>query len=439
MARRKTRKTSSRRTIRVEGLARVEGEGKLLIRTAGGRISDLKLRIFEPPRFFEALLRGRGFEEAPDITSRICGICPVAYQLCAVQAMEAACGFEADPPIRLLRRLFACGEWIESHALHVCFLHAPDFLGYDDAFRMAKDHPQAVAWGLALKKAGNAVIALLGGRSVHPISLRVGGFYKTPSRAELSPLAEVLSRAREAATKLVSWTAGFSFPRLERDYLFVGLRHSRDYPLNEGRIVSSAGLDIDATEFEARFVEDQADYSTALRSRDRDGRPYLVGPLARYNLNFDRLSPLSRDAAREAGLDPVCMNPLQAIVIRAVEILYACDEALRLIEAYEPPDTPARTVSPRAAEGVGCVEAPRGLLYHRYRIDDAGAILRANIVPPTAQNQLSIEADLRAFAPRWLRRSKSELTRRCEQVVRNHDPCISCATHFLRVEVEGEE
>jgi coenzyme F420-reducing hydrogenase alpha subunit len=424
------------RTIKVRYLARVEGEGGLYIGIKDGSVADVKLKIFEPPRFFEAFLRGRKFYEAPDITSRICGICPVAYQMSAVHAMEDALGVKVTGPLRDLRRLLYCGEWIESHALHVFMLHAPDFLGYQDAIQMARDHADVVKMGLRLKKIGNEVVTRLGGREIHPINVRVGGFYRTPEKGELAPLAEELKWAREAALKTVRWVAGLPMPEFESDYQFVSLRHEAEYPFNEGRLLSNRDLDIAVQDYEAHFAEEHLPYSNALHSRRQDGGSYFVGPLARYNLNFHRLSPLAQEAAKEAGLRPECRNPFQSIIVRAVEILYAVDEALRLIAAYERPEQPALKLEARAGVGAAATEAPRGLLYHRYRLDESGTILEAKIVPPTSQNQGIIEQDLWRFVEKRLNLSDEKLTWRCEQMVRNYDPCISCATHFLRVRLE---
>ncbi len=426
----------ARKTIKVDYLARVEGEGALHVTLRDGAVRDVELRIFEPPRFFEAFLRGRGYAEAPDITARICGICPVAYQMSAVHAMEDAFGVAIDAPLRALRRLLYCGEWIESHVLHIYMLHAPDFLGYESAIAMARDHQAEVERGLKLKKAGNEIVQLVGGREIHPINVRVGGFYRTPTRRELAPLAEKLKWARDAALETVRWVAGFEFPDCERDYEFVALRHPDEYPFNEGRLVSSKGLDIGAREYDAHFEERHVAYSTALQSAIRGRGAYLVGPLARYSLNFDQLTPLAREAARAAGLGTTCANPYRSIVVRAVETLYACDEALRLIEGYEEPERPAAPVEPRAGSGYACTEAPRGTLYHRYAIDAQGTITDAKIVPPTSQNQSSIEDDLRAFLPDWLALDDAALRWRCEQTIRNYDPCISCSCHFLKLDVD---
>jgi coenzyme F420-reducing hydrogenase alpha subunit len=426
----------ARRTIKVDYLARVEGEGAFKVAVRDGAVESAELRIFEPPRFFEAFLRGRAFTEAPDITARICGICPVAYQMSAVHAMENALGVAVTGPLRDLRRLLYCGEWIESHALHIYMLHAPDFLGYASAVDMARDHGDVVRRGLALKKTGNEIMALLGGREIHPINVRVGGFYRAPRRRELEPLAERLKRAREAAIETVRWVAGFDFPERRRDYNFVALRHAEEYPFNEGRIVSNRGLDISASQYEDHFAETHVERSTALHSRLRDGGSYLVGPLARYSLNFDRLSPLAQLIAREAGLGPLCTNPYRSIVVRAIEVLYACEEALRIIAAYEEPERPAVPAEPHAAIGFAATEAPRGLLYHRYRLERDGTIAEARIVPPTSQNQASIEEDLVSFIGDFLDLPEDDLRHRCEQTVRNYDPCISCSTHFLTLEID---
>ena len=425
---------TGRQGVRVSALARVEGEGGLEIVVKDGKVARARLDIYEPPRYFEALLRGRRYTEPPDITARICGICPVAYQMSACQAIEDACGVTPAGPVQNLRRLMYCGEWIESHALHIYLLHAPDFLGYESGIHLARQHPEIVERGLRIKKSGNSLMEAVGGRSVHPVNVRLGGFYKAPAVKELRSLIPALEQARDDAAATVDWVAGFDFPDFERDYEFVSLRHEKDYPITGGRIVSSSGLDIEPAGYDSHFTEFQVPHSTALHST-LDGRTYLTGPMARYTLNFDRLPDEIRKAATEAGLGTSCTNPFRSIVVRAVELLYAIDEALRLIGGYEPPDPPAIDVPPRPATGYGVTEAPRGLLYHRYAITGDGTITDAKIVPPTSQNQRAIEADLEDFAAARLDMPHDRLTSECEQAVRNHDPCISCAAHFLDLEV----
>ncbi len=430
--------TDGRRTIRTDYLARVEGEGAMYVLLDGDEVVDCKLRIYEPPRFFEAFLRGRAFTEAPDITSRICGICPIAYQMSAVRAMEDACGVAIDDgPIRDLRRLIYCGEWIESLGLHVYLLHAPDFLGYPGFLEMAKDHPAVAEQGLALKKAGNTIVTVVGGREIHPVNVRVGGFYRTPSQTELRrALVDQLERGREIALETVRWTANFTFPELEWDPELVALHEPGRYPIDLGRIVSNRGLDIAPAQFGANVVEEHVEHSNALHAKMRARGSYLCGPVSRYNLASGELWPLARDAARDAGLGERCTNPFRSIVVRSVELVQAFDEALAILDSYEPPDAPAVEVVPRHAVGHGATEAPRGMLYHRYEIDEDGTILDARIIPPTSQNQSAIEEDLRAVVQRHTSLEDDELRHVCEQAIRNHDPCISCATHFLDLTVE---
>jgi len=426
------------RRIVVNPLARIEGEAELHLLIRGSQVADAKLTVVEPPRLFEALLRGRSFTEAPDITARICGICPVAYQMGAVQALERLGNITVDPQVARLRRLLYCGEWIESHALHVYMLHAPDFLGYEDALRMAADHPAEVQRGLRLKQIGNQVVRIVGGREIHPVNVRVGGFYRAPTVAELATLVEPLTWARDAALETVRWVAGFEFPDFDQDLPLVALVHPHEYPMNEGRLGSTRGLDIPVPEFDAHFTEEHVEHSTALHSVGPRGEPYVVGPLARYTLNCARLPAVARSAARDAGLGEDCRNPFQSIVVRAVEMVAACDDALRLVAEYEPPAAPAVPAPPVAGTGSGCTEAPRGICYHRYRVDARGSILDAQIVPPTSQNQKGIERDLHRFAQTIVHLPEDELVWKCEQVVRNYDPCISCSAHFLRVTVRRE-
>ena len=429
-------KPNGTRTIVTEALARVEGEGAMNVRIRGSEVEEVLFRIYEPPRFFEALLRGRRYSEPPDITARICGICPVAYQMSACAAIEDACGVSVDEPIRLLRRLIYCGEWIESHALHVFMLHAPDFLGYESAVSMARDHHDVVARALQMKKAGNELIRLVGGREIHPINVRVGGFWRAPPKRALRELVPKLEEARELALEAVRFTATLDFPEYEEEYEFVALDDPDDYPIERGRVRSSAGLDIAPGEYEEHFEERHVEHSTALHSVLRERGSYLVGPLARYALASEKLSPMAREAAAEVGLPAVVRNPFQSIVVRTVEILYAFDEALRIIEGYEEPDRPAVEVEPRAGSGCGWTEAPRGMLWHRYAIDSDGSILDCKIVPPTSQNQLRIEEDLRAVVGSNVEMGDERLQLLCEQTIRNYDPCISCSTHFLKLEVD---
>ena len=423
------------RSFSVDGLTRIEGEASLRLRIRDGSVDEVALNVFEPPRYFEALLAGRHIWEAPDITARICGICPVAYQMSACAAAEDAFGTDPGERVWALRRLLYCGEWIQSHALHVYLLHAPDFLGCADAVELAEMDAGAVERGLGLKRTGNRLMETVGGRAIHPVNVRLGGFYRAPDPADIRALIEPLKEARDAAMETVGWVSGFDFPEVERDYRFVALRTPGSYPIERGRPSTSDGLEMGAREFDALVEEEHVPRSTALHARLRGIGPYLTGPLARYALNSSRLTPLAREAAAGAGLGAVCRNPFKSIIVRSVELVFACEEALSLAERYEPPDPPAVVPAPMAATGSGVTEAPRGLLLQTYQVDAGGHIGRARIMPPTSQNQLTIEADVRRVAEDSLTLDDERLQSRCEQAVRNHDPCISCSAHFLDMDV----
>lgn len=434
----KVKPMKSNRTIKVDYLARVEGEGSIYVKIKNNEVTDVKFGIFEPPRFFEAFLRGRKYSEAPDITARICGICPIAYMMSSSQAMEYAFGIKVEGQLRELRKLIYCGEWIESHVLHIYMLHAPDFLGYEDAIQLAKDYPKVVETALRLKKAGNDLMTIIGGREIHPVNVKVGGFYRVPAKKEFKDIYEELKWARDASYETVKLVSTFPMPDFEQDYEFVSLRHQNEYPIIEGRLVSNKGLDIPVSEFDLNFAEEHVAHSNALQSRNRERSSYFVGPLARYNLNFDKFPQSVKDAAKEAGLEAVCRNPFKSIIVRSLETMYACEEAIRIIEQYEMPDKASVDIHPVSGTGYGCTEAPRGICYHRYRIDEEGIIRDARIIPPTSQNQKTIEKDLRNFVPKHINLTNNELTWKCEQAVRNYDPCISCATHYMKVKIDRE-
>ncbi len=426
------------RQFEVKALSRVEGEGALYVKLVGNQVAHVELNIYEPPRFFESFLRGRQISEVPDITARICGICPVAYQMSSCHALEKALGIEVTPDIRTLRRLLYCGEWIESHTLHMHLLHAPDFLGYESGISMAADHKPLVERGLRLKKIGNQLLEIMGGRAIHPINVTVGGFYRAPRKRELQGLLPELEWGLQAAQETLQQVAHFDFPDFDVDYQFVSLKDDDQYPMNHGRVVSSSGLDIPVDQYPHHFQERHLPHSTALHSvMLPEEIHYLVGPLARINNCFDQLGPTAKRAAEEAGVEWPLKNNFMSIVARAIEVVEAYDTAVNIVKAYQAEPVPSRVAfQPRAGAGSHATEAPRGLLYHHYRLGDDGRVAEATIVPPTSQNQGQIEEDLRQFVPQIASLDDQTATRKCEHMIRNYDPCISCATHFLQLTLE---
>jgi coenzyme F420-reducing hydrogenase alpha subunit len=421
--------------IHVPVLTRVEGEGALKIDVEDGAIQNLALHIYEPPRLFEKFIEDYECNQVIDMVARICGICPVAYQMSAVQAFESLFGFQPPGWMKDMRRAMYCGEWLQSHALHIHLLAAPDFLGFDSAIAMAADYPDAVRRGLELQTLGNDLIALFGGRSVHPVGVRVGGFYRAPRQEEVDSLLKRLEAALPAAEALVGWTTELNFPDDEQSFISVAMSHPEEYAINQGNLISGQGLETEINFYESYFQEHQSPHSTALHST-LDGRPYLVGPLARLNLNFHQLPSPVRKVMDECGIHFPSHNMFHSIVARAIELHLAVYEAIRLLQDYRQPDEPYFPIQPKEGNAFGCTEAPRGVLWHRYDVDDQGLVRYARIVPPTSQNQGRIEEDIRLSLERFgLDNQDDALRLRAEQVIRNYDPCISCATHFLRLDV----
>lgn len=424
--------------IHIPALARVEGEGALTIRLKGESIDEIILNIYEPPRFFEGFLHGRYFQDVPDITARICGICPVAYQMSSVQALEAALQVTISEEIRHLRQLFYCAEYIESHALHIYLLQAPDLVGQESALSLAAEAPELVKQGLRLKKIGNELLKTIGGRSVHPVNACVGGFYRWPAQKAIHDLLPELEWAKQAAIETVKWAASLEYPDFEQDYEFVALNRLDEYAIYDGDVLSSRGSRITPAEFEKNYLESHVAHSNALHSHTAGNGTYFVGPLARLNLNHKKLRPPARDALRQIGLKLPLRNPYKGLLARAIELVHTCDLALELAASYQPAGPSRVEVKVQPGEGVGVSEAPRGLLYHRYIVDEQGLIRFARITPPTAQNFAQMEADLWALAPRVVKQPQEQASLTCEHLLRSYDPCISCATHFLKLRIENE-
>lgn len=428
------------RDIRIEVpvLARVEGEGSLEFTARGGKVENLRLRIFEPPRLFEKFLEGQDYSEVPHIAARVCGVCPIAYQMTSIRAIENIFGMVEDPWVHAMRRVVYYGEWLQSHALHINLFAAPDFLGFEDAILMARRHPEAVRRGMLLQGLGNDMLRLLGGRSVHPIGLRVGGFHRAPPKHEVSDLVDKLLAARDIVREFVAWAVSLPCPEDEQDFVSVAIRHPHEYGINEGRLVSDQGMEIGFADYPQHFREHQVSHSTAYYSM-LDGRSYFLGPLARMNLNFDRLPDEVKELAFDLGLRFPSRNMFRNVAARALECYLAVVDSLHILQAYRLPARPWVEATPRAGVGHHCTEAPRGMIYHRFELDERGEVVAANMIPPTSQNQARLEQNLHRSIERFgLEHEDKELRALCEKIIRNYDPCLSCSTHFLRLSVHRE-
>jgi coenzyme F420-reducing hydrogenase alpha subunit len=425
------------KNISIPALTRVEGEGALYIRTKDNKIEHIELNIYEPPRFFEGFLQGRYFQEVPDITARICGICPVAYQMSGAKALENAYGVEISQEVYDFRRLLYCAEYIESHVLHIYMLQAPDLLGTDSVIEIAAIAPELVKKALRSKKLGNDLLKAIGGRSVHPVNTKVGGFYRWPDKEKIKDLLDDFKWGLEFAKETVRWAATLDFPDFEVDYEYVAVSHPDHYAIYDGDVLSSSGNKVPVDKYETRYLESQVPQSTALHSHTKKGNSYFVGPLARVNLNFDVLRPAAQEAAKEIGFKVPVNNPYKGLIARAIELIEVYDVGIELIESYDPQGPPYAKFDLKDGEGYGVSEAPRGLLYHHYKVGKDGLIKYAKITPPTAQNYAQMEADLWELAPTVMfDRSHEEASLACEHLIRSYDPCISCSTHFLKLKHE---
>ena len=419
--------------VRTDSLARVEGEGGFLIDIRDGAIVKLHVRVLEAPRFFESFLRGRCYSDVMDFTARVCGICPVAYQMSSVHAIEKIFGITASEPIRRLRRLMYCGEWIESHALHVYLLNGPDFYGIESAWT-SKEYGEIAKKGLRFKKLGNDILAILGGRPIHPVSVRVGGFFKVPHKKSLTLILPDLEKAYNESVAAVRWASTLPFTENTRDAECVSLSHPSEYPMNEGNVVSNSGMNMDFERFYECIEEYQVEYSTALHSGiRREGLiiPYIVGSLSRLNLNHEMLPAEIKNVIRESGISLPLKNSQMSVIARCIEIAYSFHEAMRLIKAYEEPERPYVECEPQPGRAVWITEAPRGMLIHRFELDERGYVRSCSIIPPTSQNLGNIEKDVYHFVQNNVGKQKEYIRKETEKIIRSYDPCISCSTHTV--------
>lgn len=424
-----------KKIFKIDYLSRVEGEGGFSVHIKDNKIERISLNIFEAPRFFEAFLKGRSYSDVIDFTARICGICPVAYQMSAVHAIEKVFGIDVPEPIKDLRRLFYCAEWISSHSLHIYLLQGPDFYNIDSAWS-SKDYIPLAKRGLDFKKLGNKLLFLVGGRSIHPVSAVVGGFSAAPKRSDLLVLKDEFLKAFEYSLDGIKWSANLSFNDNFWDTEFVALVNEEEYPMNYGVVVSNQGIHKSYEDFLNMLYEYQVEYSTALYSgikRDNSITPYLVGPIARLNLNYEKLPEVIKSVIKECNIKLPIKNTHMAIIARSIELSFAFYEAIRLIDKYNDMEKPFVEFEPQMGEAVWITEAPRGMLIHKYEFDSNGYVKSCRLIPPTSQNLRHIEIDLLHFIQMNINRSAEYLKKECEKIIRSYDPCISCSVHIIQL------
>jgi coenzyme F420-reducing hydrogenase alpha subunit len=423
--------------IDVHHITRVEGHGNIVVDVQNGELKTCELQIVEAPRFFEAMLLGRPYEQASHLTSRICGICAVGHATTSLRAVERALGVELTEQTILLRKLNFYGEILDSHVLHTYMLAAPDFLGVGSVIPLARSAPDVVLRALRMKKLAGDLCAAIAGRHTHPIAMTVGGFTHFPDYDQLYSLRERLEAARADVDATVELFQTLAVPDFVRETEHIALRQPDEYAWIDGVIASSDGGEWPLEAYRDVTNEYLVPHSTAKRTRHQR-ETYAVGALARFNINHGLLHPRAAAAAAALGLKPVCHNPYLITVAQVVEIVHAVEDAISLVDAllkrgieWEEPAPPARL----SGDGVGSCEVPRGILFHHYTIQD-GLITGANCIIPTTQNLQNIEEDMRSLVPAIMHRSADEVTLALEILIRAYDPCISCSTHLLDVRFE---
>jgi len=422
--------------IEVSPLPRVEGHGDLVLNVKNKKIEKLQVRIPESPRFFEAMLVGRPYTDPSHITSRICGICSVAHTFTSLKATESALGIKVNDLILNLRKLVNYGECIQSHCLHVYFLAVPDFLGIGSVLPLVEINPAVVNIAVKMKKIGNELVRVLGGRAIHPITTVVGGFTKLPTVEDLNYLKDMLVSLYPDLETSLKVLKTLKIPDFERETEYISIFDKDEYALYDGDLKSSDGWIINPIDYLDKIKEQVVEHSTGKHcNASRDS--FMVGSLARTNNNFSQLTDNAKTYAAELGLKSPCYNTLMNNIAQFVEIVHCVDDSIKIINNFLDSgldkDKAMVKVKAKAGRGVGIVEAPRGSLIHDYTYDDEGRILKANLIIPTNMNYANIEKDLYALVPMIIEKSEDEIRLGCEMMIRAYDPCISCSTHFLKV------
>lgn len=424
--------------IEVSPVSRVEGHGDLILDVKNKKIEKLIFRIPESPRFFEAMLLGRKYDEPSHITSRICGICSVAHTCASIKATEKALDIKPSKQTINLRKLIYHHENVQSNVLHVYFLAAPDFFGVGSVIPLAETHPEVVNIALRTKKMANDMVRIIGGRAVHPIRTVIGGFTKLPTEEEMIKMKEMLESCYPDLEKSLEVFKTLDVPDFERETEYISISDTSDYALYDGKIKSTDGWEIDDQNYLDKINEKVVQHSTAKHcwaSRDT----FMVGALARFNNNYGKLTDNAKKYAEELGLEAPCYNTFMNNIAQFVEIVHSVDDSIRLIDEILEEgldDNKAMAeIKPKAGRGVGVVEAPRGLLIHDYTYNDKGRVEKANLIIPTGMNYANMEKDMHALVPAIIDKSEDEIKLACEMMIRAYDPCISCSTHFLKCEI----
>ncbi len=410
--------------IDIHYIARVEGEGSVKFEIKNGKLRNLKLNIWEPPRFFEGFLVGRKYDEVPDIVSRICGICPVSHMTTSIYAIEKAMGFTPSEEIKKIRTIMALSQILASHIIHIYMLALPDYHGLEVLSGLGNEIGRLIK----LKEAVNNVTAVFGGRPLHPVSMIVGGFTKIPSRDQVGKMIKQLEAVKKDALDTVKMVSELRHPELRNESDYMAVLMDGEYALNEGFIATASGLNVETNDYYSYFEEREVPYANTKRTILKGRGPVMVGALSRLNIKYDLLHPEAKKAAQMIEFKPGERNPFRNIIAQAVEIVHGLWKCIELLDTLSLKDYLV-TVKPGEGAGSSVTEAPRGMLYHNYELNRMGIVERADIVTPTAYNFTSLEENLRQLISLNIEKPAEEISLLCEMLVRAYDPCFSCSVH----------
>ncbi len=414
--------------IDIDYIARVEGEATVKLEIEGNNLKDLKLNIWEPPRFFEGFLCRRRFDEVPDIVARICGICPVSHMTTSIRALERALGLIAPPEIVNLRRIMALSQIMASHLIHLYMLAMPDYQGFNSIADMLPKFRSEIKRLIKIKEVVNSVTSLFGGRSLHPVSMVVGGFTNLPSREMIVRMIKELKGIKGDAIEMLKIVSEFPFPYFKTDPEYVAIHTPSGYAINEGFIASNKGIKIEETEYYSVFEEGEVSYANAKGTFIKDRGSLMSGALARLNLKFGMLHEDAKEASRDIGFNIPDYNPFHNNLAQAIEVVHGISECIELLEGLTS-KIPEVQIRLREGEGFAATEAPRGLLCHHYVLNRRGVVERANIITPTSHNFMNLEENLKKLVEQFINEEKEEIVLKCEMLVRAYDPCFSCSVH----------
>ena len=427
----------SRKSYTLDCLTKVEGHAKLNVVMDGKSVKKAEIEVYEPSRYFEHMAVGKSYDILPSVSQRICGICSVVHTVTSVKAVENAIGVVPSQQTEDLRRLLLHASTIHSHTAHLFFFAAPDYLGVSDAIEMARKRRAQMELAIKLQEVSSGIVKEIGGRSLHPVTARVGHFTSAPGRSDVERLIgrfEELERLSEEAARLFM---SFRYPDFENRTAHVSLRSGGEYPFYDGEVAPFGGEPFPAEGYASRIAEETIFRSTAKYARI-DGRPYMTGALARMNNNHERLSRKAKLLLGQSGMRMPCFNTFRNNVAQAIEMVHCAEAAAEILRGYsgsgmrmEKPE-----IKPMEGEGVAACEAPRGTLYHHYRFGRDGRCTFANIMTPTCQNVLNMESDMGVLLPKVIGGNDGKVKRSLEMLIRAYDPCFSCSTHFLELELK---